>query len=55
MAGLKAESIAKCQVASGREITSEGNFGSVLNQQPGDEARVENTRARHREDVGVSL
>lgn len=53
--GLKAEFIAKCRSASGRDITSEGNFGSVWNQLPGDEERVENTRPRFREDVSVSF
>lgn len=53
--GLKAQFIAKCRSASGREITSEGNFGSVWNQHPADEARVDSTRPRFREDVSVSL
>lgn len=53
--GLKAQFIAKCRSASGRDITSEGNFGSVWNQHPADEARVDSTRPRFREDVSVSL
>lgn len=51
---LKAEFIAACR-RSGREITSEGNFSHVRNQQQGDDARVQSTRPRFAEDVSVVL
>lgn len=46
--------IAKCR-ASGREITSLGNFDYHWNQSPGDEQRVAGTRPRHAEDVLVAV
>lgn len=52
---FKAAFIAKCQASSGRAITSEGNFNFHWNQSSGDEQRLPNVRARHREDVSVSL
>jgi hypothetical protein len=51
---LKADFIARCR-ASGREITSDGNFNFQLNQGQGDEERLQGMRARHPEDVSVSL
>lgn len=52
--GLKSAFIARCR-ASGREITSEGNFNFQLNQMRGDEERLQEMRARYSEDVSVSL
>ena len=51
---LKSAFIAQCQ-ASGREITSDGNFNFQLNQSQGDEQRLQELRPRHREDVSVSM
>jgi hypothetical protein len=52
--GLKSAFIARCR-ASGREITSDGNFNFQLNQGQGDEERLQGMRARYSEDVSVSL
>ncbi|RYY23032.1 MAG: hypothetical protein EOP62_21565 [Sphingomonadales bacterium] len=51
---LKQRFIAACR-ATGREITSEGNFTWLWNQSPGDEDKVARARARYREDVTVSV
>ncbi len=51
---LKGAFIAACR-ASGREITSEGNFRHVRNQLSGDEERVNTTGPRFPEDVAVVL
>lgn len=51
---LKSTFIAQCR-ASGREITSDGNFNFQLNQSQGDEERLRGMRARYNEDVSVSL
>ena len=52
--GMKSDFIARCR-ASGREITSDGSFNFQLNQAQGDEERLQGMRARHSEDVSVSL
>lgn len=52
--GLKSVFIAQCR-ASGREITSDGNFNFQMNQMRGDEERLQEMRARYSEDVSVSL
>ena len=49
---LKSDFIARCR-ASGRDITSDGNFNFVWNQTQGDEQRLQDMRPRHREDVSV--
>ena len=46
--------IARCR-ASGREVTSVGNFNYVWNRSKGEEDLMEGTRPRFREDVAVSL
>lgn len=51
---LKSAFFARCR-ASGREITSDGNFNFQLNQLQGDEKRLLEMRARHSEDVAVQL
>jgi hypothetical protein len=51
---LKSTFIARCR-ASGREITSDGNFNFQMNQAQGDEERLQAMRARYSEDVSVSL
>ena len=51
---FKAAFIARCR-ASGREITSEGNFNYAWDQSQGSEAGMQDVRPRHREDVLVSL
>ena len=51
---LKDAFIARCR-ASGREITSEGNFNYVWNQTSSDEQTLQGARPRFREDVAVSL
>ncbi len=51
---LKDAFIARCR-ASGREISSEGNFSYVWNRSAGEEAKMQNARPRFREDVAVSL
>jgi hypothetical protein len=51
---LKPTFIAQCR-ASGREITSDGNFNFQLNQSQGDEERLQGMRPRYSEDVSVSL
>lgn len=51
---LKSRFIGLCR-ASGREITSEGNFSYVWNRSADDEARVQGTGPRYAEDVAVSL
>lgn len=52
---LKAAFIAKCQSASGRQVTSEGNFNFHDNRSADDEQRLTNVRARYREDVSVTM
>ena len=52
---LKAAFIAKCQSTSGRQITSEGNFNYHDNRTADDEQRLQNMRARYREDVSVTM
>lgn len=51
---FKSAFIALCR-ASGREITSDGNFNFQLNQGQGDEERLQQMQARYSEDVSVSL
>lgn len=51
---LRDRFLAKCR-ASGREITSVGNFDYRWNQSPGDEQRVADARPRYAEDVLVSM
>ena len=52
--GLKSAFIAQCR-ASGRDITSEGNFAWHSNQTPADEQQMAVARAKYREDVSVAL
>jgi hypothetical protein len=52
--GLKGEFIAKCR-ASGRDITSEGNFSWISNQSQYQAQQLDSTRAKYREDVSVQL
>lgn len=51
---LKDAFIARCR-ASGREITSEGNFNYSWNRSQGEEAGMQEVRPRHREDILVAL
>lgn len=51
---FKAAFIARCR-ASGREITSEGNFNYSWNRSQGEEAGMQEVRPRHKEDVLVLL
>jgi hypothetical protein len=51
---LRDRFLAQCR-ASGREITSVGNFNYHWNQSPGDEQRVADARPRYAEDVLVSM
>jgi hypothetical protein len=51
---LRDQFVAKCR-ASGREITSLGNFDYHWNQSSGDEQRVADTGPRHAEDVLVRI
>jgi hypothetical protein len=51
---LKSEFIAACR-ASGREVTSEGNFNFFSNQSQDEEQRLQEVRPRYREDVSVTL
>jgi hypothetical protein len=51
---LKAQFIAACQ-ASGRQISSEGNFHWVWNLLSGDEQKMANARVKYAEDVSVSI
>lgn len=51
---LRDQFIAKCR-ASGREITSIGNFDYRWNQSPGDEQRVATAVPRYAEDVLVNV
>lgn len=54
VSSLKSAFIAQCR-ASGREITSDGNFNFQMNQSQGDETRLQEMRARYSEDVAVRL
>jgi TPR repeat protein len=51
---FKSQFIAKCR-ASGRDITSEGNFSWLSNRTQDEAQRLASTRARYREDVSVVL
>jgi hypothetical protein len=51
---LKTDFIARCR-ASGREITSEGNFTWHSNQTAAGEQQIADARPKYREDVSVSL
>lgn len=51
---MKDAFIARCR-ASGREITSEGNFNYSWNRSQGEEAGMQQVGPRHREDISVSL
>jgi len=51
---LKAQFTAACQ-ASGRQITSAGNFNWVWNQTQSDEDRLASERPKHPEDVSVTI
>jgi hypothetical protein len=52
---LKSAFIQACRSASGREITSEGNFHWTWNETQDGESQISNARARYREDVTVQL
>jgi hypothetical protein len=54
VARLKSQFIAACR-ASGRDITSEGDFGWVWNEFAGDDERVSGTGPRYAEDVAATL
>lgn len=47
--------IAACESASGREVTSEGNFHWTWNETPDGDRQVSSVRARAREDVTVDV
>lgn len=53
--GMKPRFIAACRAASGREVTSEGDFHWTWNELRDGEAQIANTHAQYREDVTVSL
>lgn len=53
--GLKARFIAACTVASGRQITSAGNFEWTWNESRDAESRMDGSRARFPEDVTVAI
>lgn len=53
--GLKADFIALCRRASGRDVSSEASFSFAFNQSPDDEARLGNNRARNAADVTVTI
>lgn len=53
--GLKSSFIEACRAASGRNVTSEGDFHWTWNETRGGDAQIANTRARQPEDVTVSL
>ena len=53
--GMKSRFIAACRAASGREVTSEGDFHWTWNELRDGEAQIANTHAQYREDVTVSL
>jgi hypothetical protein len=47
--------IAACRAASGRDITSEGNFHWTWNETRDGDEQIANTRAQYREDVTVDM
>ena len=51
---LKAQFISRCR-ATGRQVTSDGNFHWVWNEQKSGDVQVANARPQHREDVLVQL
>jgi len=53
--GLKSSFIAACEAASGRKVTSEGDFQWMWNEFRDGESQIANARARYREDVTVDL
>ena len=53
--GMKSRFIAACRAASGREVTSEGDFHWTWNELRDGEAQIANTHAQYREDVTVGL
>lgn len=52
---MRSSFIAACRSASGRDVTSEGNFHWTWNETRDGEAQIANTHAQYREDVTVSL
>jgi hypothetical protein len=52
---LKSRFIAACRTASGRNVTSDGDFHWTWNETRDGDAQIANTRARYPEDVTVSL
>lgn len=52
---FKSRFIAACKAASGRDITSEGNFRWTWNETSTSEQQLSNSRARASEDVTVSI
>lgn len=51
---LKAPFISQCR-ATGRQVTSDGNFHWVWNEQKGGDAQIANARPQYREDVLVQV
>ena len=51
----KADFIASCQSASGRSVTSEGDFHWTWNETQDGDRQISNTRSQYPEDVTVSL
>jgi hypothetical protein len=52
---MKSRFISACRSASGREITSDGNFHWTWNENQDGDAQVSDTHARYKEDTTVSL
>jgi len=53
--GMKSAFIAACEAASGRKVTSQGDFQWMWNEFRDGESQIANARARYREDVTVNL
>lgn len=52
---FKARFIAACRAASGRDVTSEGNFHWTWNETQDGDRQIADTRAQYREDVTVDV
>lgn len=52
---MRSSFIAACRAASGRNVTSEGDFHWTWNELQDGESQIANSRARYPEDVSVSL
>jgi hypothetical protein len=51
----KSSFIAACRAASGRDVTSDGDFHWTWNETTDGESQIANTHAQYREDVTVGL